>query len=1060
MKKITSLFTLIYLLLSCSIIAQVAGDVDTKIQAINFNQQLSNVSLDPAPKIGLDTRQTIKEKFGDLSAPKNLGGKIAWGVVSDLMAYAGFQLPGFVNTIIETGLDVGISPVTPTLNCGVTLDYGGYIELNRVGNANLKVDYPVEITISYPQTNTFGCGDAITIQTSYVVKENENMLAVTPPFYETEIGPILENLKFEIGASLSVYNPFGANWNSPAISILSKRIPLPSFLDPLPPLVNACETAFGANKNESDLIACTTGPSSILELAQTVLDGYGKSQSPPRDYGFATLTANEILIETPSLPTGTSPSIPEVNGSFKKVTYSDLSFSSLNNGKKLKVTGNKTELSKIDFDLISLLDLAFGKTTSLDVGGGIGSLDFGDISPTFSIDQNMNFEFNPIVHLTIDLGKAMAYEVHDDVLGMVSSGFGISVNLIAGQKIVAIYPPALSEPTLVKSSSGLDGDFTTLTTQEYFNSTKINLMQLKIGSSFNESVFNLDINRKSTGAPIKIQDHSFNLTGFNSINLSDILLDPENPIINIENLTVEDIVNIGGGEREVVYKVVVNNGGDVELRNSNIKFDLSQAFANASNLEVRCIYSEDLEINSEFDGINDKRLLGVGNTLAVGQTSMVEILVRVKPEIAKIASNGCFEPVEYNMSAFANGTSPIGTEVINNFYHCTGERTGEDIVAIVDLGASIIESINDFAIYGWKAVVLDKELGQSWGNVGSSESIRFENSSQKGGDDITIVGDLQAGNEVFVQGESRVVADYIQVANDVKIPNKKSYVNETGATSSFSGCVAVTDKVELNFPNQFGSKKIEVKENATLELVPGNYKEVKLQSNSTLKMRTGTYNIGKWVFMGDNSQVLYNTSQGAINLNLDAWQALGRENLELKVENNGSPSDVHYNYKGNQLCKFNNSFVQGQINAPNAEIEFALGSIFEGSCYADKVNFKTGASFKGNTYLDEINLNPMCLEATTNRQKIAKLSETLGQKANISNAKIIAYPNPVKSNLKIVANNEMKTITIHSILGKQIFSIALNDKEKIINFDTFSKGIYFITVQFENEKQTLKIIKK
>jgi len=1053
---------------SFMLFSQTAGELDTKIQEINFNQQLSNVSLDPNPKIGLATRQTIKEHYGNLAQPSNLGSEIGSEIVRQLLKEAGVDVPGWVFDVVNGLGDFSFVTIRPTLNAGLTVDYGGYIELNDVGNADLKVDYPVKITITYPEPNTFGCGDEFTIQTSYVVEEKANMLEVTPPFYEMEIGPLLENLKFQVGAGLYVKACFGLpiagecvgvteTWNPGNIYLINESIPLPGFLDPLPPLVNVCETAFGTNKQESDLIACTTGSSPVLGLAQDVLEAYNQSNNPKTNYGFASITNDQVSLETPDLPTG-GPPLPELNGTFKKVSKTNLNFSSLDSGKKLKVSGTKNELSKLDFDLISLLEFA-KIPTSLSLGGEIGSLDFGDLSPTFSVNQVMNFEFDPVVHLSVELAEEMEYKVFDDIFGLVGSGKGTTVNLIAGQKIVAIYPDALSLPTLVESSSTMDGDFTTLTTQEYFNSTKINLMQLKIGSSFNKSIYEANIGETTTGDPIKIQDHTFNLTGFDAIQLNDLTLDPENPVINIEDLTIEDIVNVGGGEHEVVYKVIVNNGGDVELRNSNVKFDLNEAFISASNLEVRCVFSEDLNINPDFDGINDTDLLSIGNTLAVGQTSMIEILVRVKPEIAQIANTGCFEPVEYEIAAFARGTSPIGTEVINNFYQCTGERTGEDIETVVDLGASIIESISDYAIYGWKGVVFDKALAQSWGNVGSSETIRFENVSLQGGDNATIVGDLHAGNEVFVQGESRVVVDYIQVANKVKIPNKKSSMNETGTTSSNSSCVAVMDKIQLDITKHFGFKKINIKDNETRVLEPGKYKEVKLQGNSTIKMGAGTYNIGRWVFMGDNAQVLYDTSNGSLDINIGMWQALGRDNLSFSLENEGSVEDVHYYYKGNQLCKFNNSFIQGQIIAPNAEIEFALESVLEGTCYADKVNFKTGSSFKGNSYLEEINLNPGCLGETGAKSFRKGVSSKETQTINSEIVGIKAFPNPVDNNLTIVANERMKLISIYSSVGQELLVVKLNENRKIINLDAFPSGVYFINIQLENNYQTIKIIK-
>lgn len=1079
MKKTTGFITLICLIISFTTFSQVAGDLNTDIQSINFKKQFLNRSLDPQPTIGLNARQKIVEEFGNLSNPPSFGADIGAEIISGLFQTVGNELgipiPNIpsdaINVIEGVGEFFGAS-ITPLLNAGVQVKYGGYIEVNDVGNSDIKVDYPIDVIITYPEENTFGCGDEFTIQTDYVVNEKPNMLEVTPPFFEIELGPVLEDLKFEIGIGLKVSACIGIpvpltglcggyklNFDE-YVKIVKEPIPLPGFLNPPPPFLNICEDAFGVDKEEADIFACSTGSSTILKTAQTILNNYNQSNSPKTNYGFSSITENKIEIEDPDFPSGVGPTLPEINGDFNKVQKSILNYSSHEAGKRLEVKGYQSEVSKIDFDLISLL--AYGNIeTSFSLGGGLLEFDFGDLSPTFSIDESLNFEFKPVVHITIELGAAMEYKVYDDLLGLVSSGNGTAVNLIAGQKIVAIYPEALSSPTSVSSISQLDGDFTTLTEAKYFHSTQANVLQLKSeASDFDITVFEKSFGLTETeDSPVKIQDHTFNLNGFDAIPLKDFILDPENPIINIENLTVEDIVNIGGGEREVVYKVNVNNGGDVALRNSDVTFDLSQAFSGATNLEVICVFSEDLNVNSNYNGTSETSLLSMGNTLAVGQSSMIEILVRVTPEIAEIDHVGCFEPVAYTISAFAKGTSPIGTEVITNFYQCTGERTGEDIVAKVDLGASIIESINNYTIYGWKGVVFDKAIGLSWGNVGSSETIRFENVSLKNGDTTVIVGDLHAGNEVVLQGESNVIVDYIQVANDVKITNQKSSMTETGTTSNYSDCVGIMNLVDIDVSNHYGSKKINLKEHETLDLHPGKYKEVKLQANTVLKLAAGTYDIERWVFMGDNSQVLYNTSAGAIHINIGLWQALGSENLEFRLENEGNPSDVHYNYNGNAPFKFNNSIMQGQIIAPNAEIEFALGSRLEGSCYADKVNFKTGASFIGNEHLDALNLNPKCLENKPNTI-VFNRNTTPEQKEIISKATIRAFPNPVNSNLKIVSTKNMKTITVRNYLGQEMLLVNLNEKEKTITFDKLANGVYFLTVQFEKEQQTLKVIKK
>ena len=83
MKKIT-LIILICFAFSYILFSQTAGDLSTQIQTINFNQQLSNVSLDPNPKVGLETRQSKKEHFGNLAQPSNLGAEIGAEIVRQM----------------------------------------------------------------------------------------------------------------------------------------------------------------------------------------------------------------------------------------------------------------------------------------------------------------------------------------------------------------------------------------------------------------------------------------------------------------------------------------------------------------------------------------------------------------------------------------------------------------------------------------------------------------------------------------------------------------------------------------------------------------------------------------------------------------------------------------------------------------------------------------------------------------------------------------------------------------------------------------------------------------
>ncbi len=125
----------------------------------------------------------------------------------------------------------------------------------------------------------------------------------------------------------------------------------------------------------------------------------------------------------------------------------------------------------------------------------------------------------------------------------------------------------------------------------------------------------------------------------------------------------EDQLNLGAGERAVVYKLVIRNDGDVKLHDLKLNFDLDQTYSTAKAYSVECLNSESMALNPNYDGSSDINLLGGGNELLPGEKAFVEVLVKVVPEIANVSKEGCFIPVDYFASAKAYGVSPIGTHV-------------------------------------------------------------------------------------------------------------------------------------------------------------------------------------------------------------------------------------------------------------------------------------------------------------------------------------------------------------------------------------------------------------
>lgn len=69
------------------------------------------------------------------------------------------------------------------------------------------------------------------------------------------------------------------------------------------------------------------------------------------------------------------------------------------------------------------------------------------------------------------------------------------------------------------------------------------------------------------------------------------------------------------------------------------------------------------------------------------------------------------------------------------------------------------------------------------------------------------------------------------------------------------------------------------------------------------------------------------------------------------------------------------------------------------------------------------------------------------------------YPNPVKSQLKIISTTPITAIEIYSGLGQVISYSTEATFEKNINMESFPKGLYFVKINFDKESEIRKIIK-
>lgn len=75
----------------------------------------------------------------------------------------------------------------------------------------------------------------------------------------------------------------------------------------------------------------------------------------------------------------------------------------------------------------------------------------------------------------------------------------------------------------------------------------------------------------------------------------------------------------------------------------------------------------------------------------------------------------------------------------------------------------------------------------------------------------------------------------------------------------------------------------------------------------------------------------------------------------------------------------------------------------------------------------------------------------------IEKDKIKIYPNPAKDLLNINSNNEIQSIKIFNILGKELSFIEVNNKDYKMDLSDFQAGFYLISTKTENGESIQKI---
>ena len=938
------------------------GSTTTLPQSVSFVANETDVDLDPVGQPSIRV-----EKVFPFSDSKEIGQEIGIQFIDSAFSALGVDL-GSICIEFDFGVDSfkyclldlieDLSGSNP-LDLPVAWDIcvGGYFELQEVGGADVAITYPVDVTVEYPAANSFSCGDTIVIRTNCGALGGGD-LTVSPPNVATQVGLIVDNLTFGADMEVCLDLPFDPLELGPICSP-SVSLPIPAIdLPNLPPLFTICPDEFDGSAGS--VFGCAQETNLLTAFIIGALD----------------VDVDGTTGETCLFP-GVLTQIPEMQVCFVPAKTDDLSYSSSGECQVDYVidgSGTVEDIFSTSTDAVDWVDTVLCPSpvpilgcTSINLGSVV--LDLGDIAPNFSIDQEMNFQFTDsrvyvdVEFMIPDGHGPVDYRVIDPSdSSIVESGVGTSVTVLAGHHVEIDFPEALRDPITSSQVFDLTANLDTTVMHHYFMGMDLALLELEIDGLLNEALVTEEVfSEELDDSPVTVQDATIVIDDFfETIPKSDFLLDPEDPVISVTRFELQDVVNLGDGLREVVYGIDIRNDGDVTLSDVGCDLDLGEIFANASGFAVTCVHSDQLLTNVAYDGSSDIDLLGPGNSLSVGEGATIDVLVLVEPEVAMIDVDGCFVPVEYSATTRARATSFIGTSIQSNVDECTGLPTADDIVVTVDLGAAVLDEIEDYALYAEKGVTLARAIELSRGNVGTDGTLMMVPLTAAQSADPRIIGDLHVGLDFHVN-QSILEADYLQLAGAL-YQSADSILSLTGAASLGTECAAVFDVPSLPpMPLQPGASIVTGRDE-TVFVAPDYFENVQLSEGSTLVLSSGVYDFFQMKVSGDDVTLRFDDSLGPVTLNVGTWNMTSSKNVSIL--SNGEPGDSRnsfINYSGRKPLTFDGGTVVGTLIAPNTRVLFENCRL-EGACYANAIVMGPFSSFTHHDYLDAVNIDPSCVD--------------------------------------------------------------------------------------------------
>lgn len=223
----------------------------------------------------------------------------------------------------------------------------------------------------------------------------------------------------------------------------------------------------------------------------------------------------------------------------------------------------------------------------------------------------------------------------------------------------------------------------------------------------------------------------------------------------------------------------------------------------------------------------------------------------------------------------------------------------------------------------------------SQGDIHSNGKIDFLR-----GDPTVFEGNLTAVGKITI-GKENTIDGYAHSAGIVSVHPTSQVLGGT-----LSGA-PISAQPLPSFSYTAGGPSKTIPQNGTLALAPGSYNIVTMNGWSTLKLSSGDYYLNQLKYVGEESVIEIDVSNGPVTVNVVSNLQLGKD-IAIQIVPDGEAGSPKVTFNTRQTTTMTigkEAYVLGNINAPAATVVLSNNSQFRGGLCAKALQVKRDVFF-------------------------------------------------------------------------------------------------------------------